>query len=141
MKCNAAKRQPTCLATVLNGSTSHIRLAQDSELLGPFDNRKYRAHVRVVDFWPHKLKDFSVGRRQTEYDMLDDHSGGESTDNETDMKMYKDGKGFGGRKIWIWRFALFVEEVGRGANDNKERMWLIVDNQSAQMLLGMDAVE
>lgn len=94
--------------------------------------------MRVVDFWPHKLEDFAVGRRISDYDILSDNSGGESTDNEEDMKLFRAGKGFGGERKWEWRFALQVEDASIKATSPAERMWLLVDHQSAQMLLNVD---
>jgi hypothetical protein len=82
-------------------------------------------------------KDFAVGRRATEYDMLSDYSGGEDTDVEADRRMFKNGKGFA--KKYEWRFALEVEDAD--PTSKKERMWLLVDNHSAQALLNMDATK
>ena len=67
--------------------------------------------------------------------MLSDYSGGEGTDLEEDMGIFRDGKGFA-KSVWEWRFALQVEDAIAGASN--ERLWLIVDNKSAQMLLNLD---
>lgn len=107
----------------------------------PFINTNFRANVRVVDYFPHKLQDFSVGRRVTEYDMLSDGSDGESTDLEEDMRQFRAGKGFGGERRWEWRFALQVEQAGNKPGDRMEKIWLVVDNSAAQRLLGQDAVK
>jgi protection-of-telomeres protein 1 len=109
---------------------------QDQHL--PFINAKYRANVRIVDYWPHKLEDFAVGRRKSEFEIISDYSGGESTDNEEDMRLFRSGKGFGGEKIWEWRFALQVEEAGEKGS---EKIWLIVNNEDGQMLLDQDAAK
>ncbi|KAL2075292.1 hypothetical protein VTL71DRAFT_235 [Oculimacula yallundae] len=105
----------------------------------PFTVRKYRANVRIVNFAPERIEDFSVWRRESEYDVLSDYSGGEDTDVEEDMRSYSAGKGFA-KKIWEWRFWIQVEEAGlsAGSKGPKERMWLLVDNSSAQCLLGLD---
>jgi protection-of-telomeres protein 1 len=105
----------------------------------PFVNTKFKANVRVVDFWPHKLEDFCVGRRATEYDILSDASSGEGTDREEDMRKFREGKGYGGKKKWEWRFALQVEQAGKVKGP--EKIWLLVDNMSAQMLFGEDATK
>jgi len=106
------------------------------EVILPFVNGKYRANVRVVGYFPHKVEDFAVGRRITEYDMLSDYSGGEDTDHEEDRRIFKDGKGFG-KKKWEWRFALEVEDAS--SKFPKTRTWIVVDNLAAQGLLDMDA--
>lgn len=100
-----------------------------------FTNRKYRANVRVVDYAPNRIEDFAVWRRETEFDMLSDYSGGEETDIEEDMQSYKNGKGYA-KKKWEWRFWLRLEDAN--LKESKERLWVIVDNYSAQGLLGLD---
>lgn len=124
----------------LTGILKPRKLAPDNnvedEYPSPFSLGKYRATVRVVDYFPHKLEDFTVGRRARDFDILPDYSGGEDTDLEEDMRVFRSGKGFA-KNIWEWRFALQVEDaVSEGA---KERLWLMVDNQAAQGLLGLDA--
>lgn len=105
----------------------------------PFTVRKYRANVRIVNYAPERIEDFSVWRRESEYDMLSDYSGGENTDVEEDMRSYSSGKGFA-KKIWEWRFWLQVEDASSNTNPKspKKRLWLLVDNSSAQGLLGLD---
>jgi protection-of-telomeres protein 1 len=95
--------------------------------------------VRVVDFFPPKIEDFAVGRRASEFDILPDYSGGEDTDPGEEMRAYRSGKGFP-EKQWEWRFALQVVD----ASDKlavKERTWLVVSNEDAQLLLDMDATK
>jgi hypothetical protein len=99
---------------------------------------KYKANVRVVGYFPPKVEDFAVGHRPSEFDMLSDYSGGEDTDPEEDMRAYRSGKGFP-KKIWEWRFAL--EVIDASDKISGERMWLMVENQDAQMLLNMDATK
>jgi hypothetical protein len=107
----------------------------------PFINAKYRSNVRVVDFFPDNLEDFSVGHRVTEYDYLSDYSGEENTDNEENMRPGHRGKGFGEQKVWSWRFALRVEDANKKATNNSEMMWLLIDNPDGQMLLDKEAME
>lgn len=121
--------------------TDIMRSDNGTEYTLPFENVKYRSNVRVVDFWPNKLEDFAVGRRVSEYEVLSDYSGGESTDNEEDMRLFRQGKGYGGEKTWEWRFALRVEDASKKAGSQEETIWLVVDNPAAQMLLNMDAVK
>lgn len=101
----------------------------------PFSLNKYRTHVRVVDFFPHNLANFAVGHKASEYDVLSDYSGDEDTDLESDLRHYTSGRGFK-HKTWEWRFALQVEDAEpKGTPD---RIWLMVDNHSAQHLLGLE---
>lgn len=106
--------------------------------VSPFDVCKYKANVRVVDFFPPKVEDFAVGHRPSEFDMLSDYSGGEDTDPGEDIRMYRTGKGYP-EKEWEWRFALQVVDASHEAST--ERMWLMVGNYDAQMLLNMEATK
>ncbi|EEP83007.1 predicted protein [Uncinocarpus reesii 1704] len=102
----------------------------------PFQNLKYRASVRVVDFFPPNLEDFAVAYN-SEYDMLDDapessdlsDSGGDFTDR---------------RRRWEWRFCLLVEDAGPGIlhapGRKRERLKLFVTGPDAVFLLSIDAV-
>lgn len=101
----------------------------------PFTVAKYRANVRVVDYFPHKIEDFAVGYRATDFDMLSDYSGAEDTDLEEEGRLFRAGKGFR-KNTWEWRFALQVEDAAIMAPN--ERIWLMVDNASAQGLLGLE---
>jgi protection-of-telomeres protein 1 len=108
------------------------------DYLSPFDICKYKANVRVVDYFPPKIEDFAVGRRPSEFDMLSDYSGGEDTDPEEDMRAFRTGKGFPKRN-WEWRFALQVVDATDKAST--EPMWLMVGNYDAHTLLSMDATK
>jgi hypothetical protein len=134
VKCAFPDEPIISLAEILKPQT--ISLSEESEdHVSPFNLCKYRANVRVVDYFPPKLEDFAIGRRSSVYDMLPDYSGGEDTDLEEDRRIFKSGKGFP-KDIWEWRFALLVEDVS--SKDAKERLWLIVDNHAAQGLLGLE---
>jgi hypothetical protein len=103
----------------------------------PFQNLRYRASVRVVDFFPPKLEDFAA-QYNPEYAMLSDgeHS---MNDDESDEEPVI------GSRIWEWRFCLLVEDGGPGvcqhAMQRKERMKLYVAGADAVFLLRMDAVK
>ncbi|KUJ09981.1 uncharacterized protein LY89DRAFT_787664 [Mollisia scopiformis] len=104
-------------------------------VLSPFTVCKYKANVRVVDYFPNRLEDFAVGRRPSDMDILSDYSGGEDTDLEEDMRTFRSGKGFAEKK-WEWRFSLQVEDVD--SKDSQGRLWLMVSNHDAQCLLNLD---
>ncbi|KAL3417691.1 Protection of telomeres protein 1 [Phlyctema vagabunda] len=136
VRCNNPDKQPLSLLEIKKSHLSKSDGGQRYHL--PFVNCNYRADVRVVDFFPNKLQDFTIGRRPSEFDVLSDYSGGEDTDHEEDMRRFKDGQGFGLKK-WEWRFALQVEDAGGSPSKTpKERMWLLVGHHDAQMLLGVD---
>jgi protection-of-telomeres protein 1 len=113
-----------------------VKSEQDHQHIVPFSVGRYRANVRVVDFFPRKLEEFAVGRRITEYDMLSDYSGGEESDRDEDLGPFQVT-----RKKWEWRFALNVEDASANFADSKVETWLMVDNEAAQMLLNLDATK
>lgn len=108
---------------------------EGQQIPSSFTCARYRANVKVVDFFPHKIEDFAVGRRESEFDVLSEYSGGEETDREEDMRIFKSGKGFA-KNIWEWRFTLQVEDADQ--TGSKDRIWLIVDNHAAQGLLNLE---
>lgn len=111
---------------------------QETTLTLPFTCAKYRANVRVLDFRPRKLEDFATWRKNTEFDMLSDHSGAsdsESDDDQGTLDRYR------GDKVWEWRFSLLLEEANPKKKGEDNSLWVVVDNTEAQMLVNLDAVE
>lgn len=96
----------------------------------PFQNLRYKASVRVVDFFPPRLEDFAVAYNP-EYAMLSD------AESDEDSSM--------GQQRWEWRFCLLVEDGGPNARykkgENRDRLKLFVAGQDAVFLLGIDAVK
>ncbi|KAI1138575.1 hypothetical protein F5Y05DRAFT_384486 [Hypoxylon sp. FL0543] len=109
---------------------------QEVALTLPFTCAKYRANVRVVDFRPHKLVDFATWRKNAEYDMLSDYSGGSDSESDDDRGTLTR---YAGEKIWEWRFALLLEEANPKHKGECDKLWAVVDNAEAQLLLGLDA--
>lgn len=103
----------------------------------PFQNLRYRASVRIVDFFPPKLENFAV-KYDADRAMMSD---GGSTDGNSDS----DGSTTHRRTRWEWRFCLLVEDGGPGTHYNRDgpqpRMKLFVTGQDAVFLLKMDAEE
>ncbi|RKF58981.1 putative telomere-binding alpha subunit central domain-containing protein [Erysiphe neolycopersici] len=91
----------------------------------PFSNFKYRVIARVVDYFPHKLEDFAVLCSETlSYLSPDSNEVEDYCSNEV--------------KKWEWRFSLLLEEASMTKTQNKERVWVIVDNHAAQGLLNIE---
>ncbi|OAX78529.1 hypothetical protein ACJ72_07161, partial [Emergomyces africanus] len=113
---------------------SHTNMSPDGiEYRLPFQNLRYKASVRVVDFFPPKLEDFAV-QYDVERAMLSDTDSSANSGDENES---------GSRKLWEWRFCLLVEDAGPGTHYNhngpRERMKLYVDNHEAVFLLRLDA--
>ena len=137
VRCSFPDQVPQSLKVIVE--PEKVALPGGPSYLSPFTVRKYRANVRIVNYAPDRIEDFSVWRRESEYDMLSDYSGGEDTDVEEDMRSFTSGKGFA-KKVWEWRFWLQVEDASSKTNvkSPKNRLWLLVDNSAAQALLGLD---
>lgn len=125
--------QPMFHPTVVDGENMKLRL--------PFVNANYRTNIRVVDFMPSNLKDFAVPKKATsEFDVLsdneDDSDPDSASESEGEPDMMKD---FTTVRQWEWRFYLQLEDAAVAANQKKERVWVSVDNQSAQCLMDLDA--
>ncbi|KAG6005684.1 hypothetical protein E4U54_000293 [Claviceps lovelessii] len=139
IKCENGSKAPTSIADVLepvqhesmmNGETTRFCL--------PFINANYRTFVHVIDFMPAQLEDFARPKKvSAEYAALSDHgdsgsdAASESDDTTTVIKQ------------WKWRFYLHLQEANAPRDDEgpKKSLWAVVDNQSAQMLLDLDATD
>ncbi|PQE21190.1 telomere-binding alpha subunit central domain-containing protein [Rutstroemia sp. NJR-2017a BVV2] len=132
IQCNYPDKAPISLSEIIQP----LPLSPDPEHAGkcaPFSNQKFKANVRVVDYFPHDIRDFAVGRRVTEYDMLSDCS----SDEESEFDNLMDMDSFAAQRKWEWRFALVVEDAD--PDGPKHRTTLIVGNSDAQMLLNIEA--
>ncbi|KAG5926031.1 hypothetical protein E4U42_003717 [Claviceps africana] len=139
IKCENGSKPSTLIADVLapvhheammNGKTTRLFL--------PFINANYRTFVRVVDFMPARLEDFARPKRvSVEYSALSDHG---DSDSDPDAGSESDGTNTI-VKQWEWRFCLRLEEANAPEDEkcSKKSLWAVVDNQSAQMLLNLDA--
>lgn len=100
----------------------------------PFINAKYRARVRVVDFWPPNLEDFSRRLDNSDYCPLASNSVSDSGSEADDSEI---------RKKWEWAFSLLVEDATTPSSikEAPSRMNLVVAQDGAEFLLKMDAVD
>ncbi|KAF4975067.1 hypothetical protein FZEAL_8103 [Fusarium zealandicum] len=114
---------------------------QDVRLKLPFVNTNYRANVRVVNFFPSKLVNFAVPKKESEYDALSDDGGESVSSNDTEDEDGTENtmEVFTATRRWEWRFYLEVEDAAVPNKQKKQRMWVAVDNQAAQCLLKLDA--
>lgn len=140
IKCSHPDQPALPLYTYLNPDIYEPKTEWGLESPPPFMNRKFRANVRVINFFPDKLEDFAVGRVTSDYDVLSDHS--ESEYSEDGQSLPHSGTGSRRSKEWSWQFALRVEDASLADDANpKKRVWLLVDNSNAECLLGLDAAD
>ncbi|KAH8891387.1 hypothetical protein GQ53DRAFT_746904 [Thozetella sp. PMI_491] len=122
--------EPSYYDTTINGQCVKLPL--------PFTCGKYLAHVRVIDFLPHALEDFTASRKASQFDMLSD-TGDDFSDDEED-----DGVGGSSQHIWEWRFSVQLEDARpqkEAGMTHPRRFWVVVDNAEGQCLTGLDAVD
>ncbi|KAL8809727.1 MAG: hypothetical protein Q9200_003166 [Gallowayella weberi] len=126
----------------------------------PFQNVKSRACVRVVDFSPHDLADFSVKKSKgSEYDVLSDYEGSSSSDEEeagtilppdtdeednevngSDLETRNNvDAATEGTQEWEWRFVLIIQDAS--SRSEKEEMAVYVAGADAEFLLKLDACD
>ncbi|KAF4119602.1 telomere-binding alpha subunit central [Geosmithia morbida] len=108
----------------------------------PFYNANHRVDVRVTDFRPHDLRNFTYRSKVSNFAALSDAGDSEldsdDQDNDPDGDMFTEGG-------WEWRFALELEDAAATATTpgaaKNNRFWAIVDNQAAQCLTNQDATD
>ncbi|KAF7550920.1 hypothetical protein G7046_g7869 [Stylonectria norvegica] len=120
--------QPIFHTTTIDGQAITLQL--------PFANTNFRANVRVVDFMPRDIKDFAFPKKQSEYDALSDNDESESSGSESEQDVMTD---FTTKRDWEWRFFLELEDAVVPENQEKKRVWVVVDNSAAQCLVNLDA--
>ncbi|EKG15636.1 Telomere end binding protein [Macrophomina phaseolina MS6] len=132
VKCERPNDQTLFLADIEKNSKRLYRApnAVDYEL--PFVNARYKSRVRIVDFWPQDLKDFSRSLEDLDYN--DVHTDG-ATPSSTSYTALSSGT-----QRWEWHFCLLVEDANRrpGTKD-PTRLPLLVFDKDAEYLLCLDA--
>ena len=111
----------------------------------PFLNLKSRIQVRVIDFWPQDLQDFSRSISDDKYHLLTVSSTNESKTEATRGLPVAPKKQFSqplAMRNWEWAFYLLVEDV-KGKEDTGKgtarRMPLLMAHDDAVHLLKLDA--
>ncbi|KAF1345850.1 hypothetical protein BDV97DRAFT_29527 [Delphinella strobiligena] len=135
LKAKATSKQKAELQENVSHHNKHIRCRTDVEessltniisadrSVMPFSDRERRALVRVVDFFPPTLEEFSGAvdvPQENEDDPLDD-------DYATQR--------------WEWAFSLLVERANlfKDPAHQPEQVWLQVDHEAAEFLLDLNA--
>jgi protection of telomeres protein 1 len=118
--------QPTAYETLIDGQAMTVDL--------PFICRKHKTIARVTDFRPSRLEDFASGRKRLAWDLLSDNS----EDSASASDESADGSGSKGQQVWEWRFALELEDAS-SKELQPQRIWAVVDNAEAQLLMDLDA--
>jgi protection-of-telomeres protein 1 len=92
----------------------------------PFVNCRHRARVRVVDVFPPELIHFAHSTRDKKWNK---HPKKQSSTGDV------------AREKWEWGFVLLLEDANVPRDTVSEKLRVIVNNEAAQCLLKMNAVE
>jgi protection of telomeres protein 1 len=94
----------------------------------PFMNIAFRSQVRVVDFYPPKLEDFSHSLDDPGYN--DDPDPEDSSYMDIDMDPIP---------RWEWGFWLLLEDLKKNSRQEHEQMKVLVSGSDAEYLLKLTA--
>ena len=131
------------VASILSTETHTYRTKDGNECTLPFQNYCSRTTVRVLDFKPDNLEDFSVRRRVSELDALSDDDDADKQSSTQDLSgstaVSLDGDDDPDRPSqyrWEWRFKLLVEDA---TSKDRERVVLKVAQEDGEYLLNLTA--
>lgn len=140
--CENRSQSIVPLSTILEPVRYRTTINNEPAILDlPFTNAKFHTQVRVVDFHPASLHDFAVSQERKKYPCLSDDGNGSNDDTSSSSSSSEADPERPGL-LWTWRFALKVEEVSTSTSKTKKKpatAWVLVDNQDAQLLTGLDA--
>ncbi|KAI4210651.1 MAG: hypothetical protein LQ351_006530 [Letrouitia transgressa] len=137
------------LSSIVSLTTHAIETPNGTSFTLPFQNIKSRTTVRVVDFFPPNLADFSMpGPKPSEFDVLSNCSEPEDEDSSpapspevmdlsgSEASNDDDSQ----RRKWEWRFSLTLEDAYAPIpGEEPARQQVYVVNEDAEFLLRMDA--
>ena len=134
---NHAEAKTISISEILDTSSLERTTHEQISIQLPFHNCRYKAQVRVVDFFPPNLEDFCAPYRD-----CDDISSDKEEDSDSDVDVLSPSDLEDGDVRWQWRFMLLVEDAQPlPPNDERPRyMELLVSDTDAEFLLNrMDA--
>lgn len=106
----------------------------------PFQNCLYKSKVRVVDYFPDDLADFSVPRKKSYRDHLSDNGSVSEHDSGCELSQLDEDQ-----VKWSWRFILLIEDArprpNATAEANAAQMELLVADDDGDFLLHQEAFD
>jgi len=102
----------------------------------PFINQRLRCQVRVIDYYPSSLTNFTSAPNITGKDFT---TADDDDDDETSMDLDSS------REIYQWDFFLLIEDATKSKTGNgletKHQAWIHISHNSAEFLLRLNATE
>lgn len=137
VRCNKIEVPVKSVSDILGLETLKRETPGGREFSLPFQNCCYKTRLKVVDYYPHNIADFSVPRLVTEYDSLSDN---EDTD---DFHLTLTAAQNNPHSVrWEWRFFLVVEDAStqaKAADTHQNQMVLLVADTDGDFLLREEA--
>lgn len=129
MRCAHQTVPVLSVSYIIDNPHRNLKLPSGDNVQLPFVNFKCRASVRVVDFFPQDLEDFSRSLADPIY---------ATTSGDLSQS--------GGASGWEWCFCLFVEDAKPPAQtsatvDKPKVLKLVVGGEYAEFLLKLDATD
>jgi protection-of-telomeres protein 1 len=131
VKCAYPAEASQQLSRIIDNPNLRYSTPSGEKML-PFVNHRTRTQVRVVDFYPPDLKDFTQSLDQSAYN---DYT---STPDEVTMIGLNESSPQPSR--WEWSFYLLIEDA-KPSPGQKIRLPLLVAGKDAEYLLQQDAAE
>ncbi|KAF2190160.1 hypothetical protein K469DRAFT_699768 [Zopfia rhizophila CBS 207.26] len=131
VRCSFSDVRLSTVSDILSNPARKITGVNGKELVLPFVNARYRSRLRVLDFYPSNLEDFSH--------CLDDQKW-----NKQMSKLNLDDDATvtpSPQSRWEWAFQVIVEDASTPARTAPDQMTLIVAADGAECLLKMDACD
>ncbi|KAF2011373.1 hypothetical protein BU24DRAFT_426448 [Aaosphaeria arxii CBS 175.79] len=118
--------QFSTLGEIMSNTGLVTKGPSEAEITLPFVNCKYRTRLRVVDFYPRTLEDFTHSMADCDWNVA-------MNDPDNQNRRRDD--------AWKWAFVLLVEDAVVSSNQEVQRLPLFVTDKDAQCLLKMDATD
>ncbi|PHH69950.1 hypothetical protein CDD80_6344 [Ophiocordyceps camponoti-rufipedis] len=134
VRCENAHKAASSLSQLAQPITYETMIDDEPvKLQLPFINANYRIVARVLDFHPSQLEHFSRRVKDTDIDHLSDNNPDSDSDSDASVSSKNT------NTKWEWHFHLQLEDASLPNDQSKTSIWLLVNNQAAQCLLGLDA--
>jgi protection of telomeres protein 1 len=127
VKSSHQNKPPVPLQSILESDLLQGKTSSGDPISYPFMNVSFRTNLRVVDFFPSKIEDFTH--------RLDDQNYSDVSVRPDDSQMQIDGTPY------EWMFYLIVEGVEKNPSGERVKMPLLVHGKDAEYLLNLEPTE
>ena len=140
VECKAIEAGEKRISDILDATILSRKSSRGNTFRLPFQNCRYKSEIRVVDFYPDDIANFSVPHQTSDREVAtdDNYSG---SDSELDPRQVEQAV-----LEWEWRFVLLVEDARLPAcikqqSSQPAQMELLVAHSDACFLLNMEPLD